>query len=684
MKGFKKFICATLVMLTAFTAFAACADNGAGGVGNGGTGGTGGGNGGGGDTIVESFPDAANPMTADSEHYSAKTLHKVNVQKSNRVFVQNGTTEYKILYDEGQTFARTAGGLISSQISTLTGVTIPMASDDVTWSSSSKYIVLGRRELFKAAGLTMPEDDLGASGYYIKTCGDSVFIEVNGIFGYQQAAIAFLRYVAGYKMFSEDTIVFTETAETLPDMEIIEKPDFSYRVQGNYVPATVRYNMGFVNNQDIIIPATTPASDHNGYFHTSLNYFDSSEHSPGPIFRQHPLWLADSTQEICYTAHGNKQELDAMVAHVVARTKAYIESFPDMNVITFTNQDNYQCCKCATCNASVKKYGSIAAVNIQFVNRVAKEIDEWLEDEAVKNGTEKREVLICLFGYHESTNPPVVKTSDGYKPIDESVVCRSNVGVFVAPIEASFTHTFYDDMNEPQAEMMKGWGALTEHVFAWLYEPNYMHYLFPLITYDSMLENLRFCVENNAEYVWTEGQSLQTNPPCFNKFKEYFNSQATFNVNVNLQTLKDEFFEAYFDEAAEPMYQFFNELIMWSRNIENNNAIINGTIYEEIENAAYWPKKLLDHWMDLIDEAYAKIEGLRFLDSDKYDRLSQHIKIESIFPRFALLTMYASSYSAKNLDTLRRGFKADCDDLQIRWHSQNTSLDTIFAQWGLA
>lgn len=664
-KNLRKLLAIALACVTSLTTLAACKDEPT--------------------SSSDAEISAKNPVSVDTEHYQSNTLHKVSVTPSNRPFVQNGKSEYVILYEEGQMQAREAGALISKQVAAATGYNIPVESTaDVAWNESAKYIVLGREELFAEAGLQMPEDDLGVSGYYIKTCGNSVFIEVNGIFGYQQAAITFLRHVVGYEMYSEDTIVFYKDGKTLPDMEIIEKPDFGYRVQGNYVSTETRYGMGFINNQDILIPVTTSVSNHNGYFHNSLNYFDSTETNLNPtLLAEHPNWFSTGGSELCYTARGDEAELEAMVDHVVTRLKKAAEEYPDLNVVTFTIQDNFDTCKCEACQELMNTYKTAAAGNIRFVNRVADKIDAWLTEKAEAEGTKKRELIIAIFGYHNTTNPPVKEVNGKFEPIDETVRCRDNVGVFVAPISASWTHSLYDETNETYTNMVKGWGALSNHVFAWLYEPNYSHYLYPFNTYSSMLETMRFCVENNAVYVWTEGQSLQSNPPGFNKFKEYFNSKAEFDVNVNYDDLVDDFFANYFAEAEAPMKQFFTEVQMWCRNIENTDPTINGTIYENIAQAKFWPKKTLDHWMDLIDEAYAAIESIRYTEPERYATLSRHIKNESIFPRFALLTLYFGSYSAATLQQMRLDFKADCNELNIKWQSQNESLDILYTQWGI-
>lgn len=627
-----------------------------------------------------------NPIKATEEHLFEGGLHKVDVKENqNRIFTSNGTTAYSIIYDEEQSKSLQAANFLQKHIVAATGAKISVIDGETKTqvSDDDKYIILGRRDLFESAGLTMPEDDLAPSGYYIKTRGNNVFLEVETSFGYQQGAITLLRHVLGYVMYSEDTVYYGKDGKTIPDMDIVEKPDYGFRVQGNNITDEARYGMGFIKNQDIIIPV-----GQGGYFHNSLNYFDSKENQLDPtLFEEHPKWFATNKRELCYTAQGDGDELELMINRVANKIIELGEEYPEIPVITFSIQDNYYSCECKECKSYEAVYGSAAAAArvIKFTNRVAKKVDEYFTAKAERENSDKRELLINIFGYHHTTQPPVIKNADGtFSAIDKTVVLEKNVGVFIAPIEASFTHSFYDDVNKQYAEIAEGWASISSHVYAWLYEPNYSYYLYPFNTFDSSLETLRFFRTNNSEYVWTEGQTQQFNATGFNKLKEYLNSAEEFDLNRNYKDLVDDFFEKYFCEAAKPMRQFLAEFQIWSRKIENDDTNeINGTIYEAIGKDIYWPKKTLDHWMDLINDAYSAIEPLKATDKSKYDVLKKHIDIESIFPRYALLTLYSGSYSGEWLTAARKSFRDDCNSLNIQYTAQNVGLDLLFASWGI-
>ena len=128
-----------------------------------------------------------------------------------------------------------------------------------------------------------------------------------------------------------------------------------------------------------------------------------------------------------------------------------------------------------------------------------------------------------------------------------------------------------------------------------------------------------------------EGQYNQGNVTCFGKLKEYFNSKAMWDVNVDYSKVCDDFFSGYFRDAAEPMRAYFDELQAHLKYLEEAYpAEINGNIYNNIAQIRFWPKRTLDHWADYIEEAYSAIEKYKASDPALYETLKKHIKLESM------------------------------------------------------
>ena len=165
-----------------------------------------------------------------------KLLHRVSIKQSDRVFVADGKTDYKILVGGSSSVIMKAASFLSNQIGACTGVypevvydadgdgIIDDSGEAVNWTVDSKYLVLDCPALEKKANVKWATEEdksinLGYSGYMMKTVGNTLFMTVNSDYGYQTVVLSFLREVLGYEWFSEDTITFSKTGATLTDID---------------------------------------------------------------------------------------------------------------------------------------------------------------------------------------------------------------------------------------------------------------------------------------------------------------------------------------------------------------------------------------------------------------------------------------------------------------------------------
>lgn len=585
-------------------------------------------------------------MVGAADTHVSGTLHKVNVtENADRIFAKNGVTQYKIAVTDDAR-AKEAANFIAKHVYAATGANLEIvASSEVTYEKSMKYIVIGDSALFAAAGLTMPSDDLGQTGYYIRTAGDSVFLAVYASHGYQQAALCFLRQTIGYDMFSADMVVYEKSGETLPDMDITERPDFEFHRGGNGESSATAYGMGFNLASDIFIKVQE-------YWHNTMYYLP-------------------------YETYGNKDDEE--------------NYHPDRYAITFTVMDNNNVCKCEACTAEREKYGTDSAAYIKLVNNVSDEVDKRFEKEG-----KRRDYMLMIFAYQITAQPPAVKQADGtYKAVAEEMKLHKNVGVYIAPSTAEYTYSFYDAENAATAQAIEGWAALTDdNIFFWLYETYFGWYYMPYNSFDSIIDTYRYCYTKGNKHMNNLGQYYGSeNPSCFMKFKAYLDSKAEFDVNVEYEDVKERFFNGYFRDAAEPMLRYFNELTLWLRQIENENDEINGQYgCTALQNEKYWPKGLLNRYLSLIDEAYAAIEKYKISDPGLYEKLYNHINAESLFPRYAVLEFYKGTFSADALLSYRIAFRDDIrrlnNSIVHEWNGlkgmRDYTFEDMFKEWGIA
>ena len=611
------------------------------------------------------------------------TLHYVKVTDSDRVFQTKGVTEYKIVYNSKDYYETLAAEFIMKQVRSATRASITvLEKEDAVWNENNKYIILNDTALFESAGLKMPEYDIGLTGYYIKTKGNSVFIMTYGNDGLELGSIAFLRALLGYDMLSDDCVIFEKSGETLPDIEIIERPDYDYRQNPNKLSSDTIYGMGFTADSEIWIPVKG-SKIHNSFSWLPLeDYLDT-----------HPMWYSDDASlsdrigeeagQLCYTAHGNEEEYALMVETAFESAKYAIIHATNQNCrnISCTIQDNPKHCNCEECTKQVKKYGAISATVIHFLNDVDDLLQAWIKEE-YPDGS--KEVNIVFFAYYATETPPTVKNQDGsFSPVDETVVCNDHVGVYIAPIKAAYNVPFYDEKNKSYADNLRGWAACSKLVYLWLYQTNFNHYIYPMNNWDVVTENYRFGKENNAVFIYDEGQLNQTTTTHFVRLLDYICSKTEFDLNADYNAILDKYFKYYFMDASPFMREYFNELQAYLEYIEREfSDKLSGGIRDNMASTDLWKQSTLEGWLSLIDQALEAVEKYKDTDMKTYDMLVRHIKIESVFPKFALVTLYDGAFDKETLDSMRRSLYEDCTKYSIERSSEYAFMNAIFKDWG--
>ena len=592
------------------------------------------------------------------------TIHNVGVTtNTTRKFIQGGASDYKIIVDETNTADKAAADIIIKYLAR-SGVTLPIVTAD-QYSDDGKFIVINNDTLFAGAGLTVLED-LGVSGYVIKTVGDNVFLQSGGVEGIQYAAAAFLKHTLGLRTYGTADMINNVAGQWawMPDFNITEKPDIDTHIMGNWrdsANADVQYLMGYTDYADYFLMSAD--SDGNGVYdhgtenHTSMNYLPKNTY--WSLTNGNWKWFSGESQwesiinvpdQLCYTAHGDSAELEEMIQTAAEQMLVRIKAQPTAIAGQFSVSDTHSACTCSTCTASYNTYGTHAAAVIQFTNKLNTKLRELMAADAE---TADREFTLYLMAYHEYAIAPVTKNADGsYSPIDDSVICDEGVGVLYAPIEAMYTYDLYSNINNDIAENMEMWASLSDHMYYWLYETQFKNYFVPFGSWRASALNMRHSYLNNADIVMIQGQHNTKASSGFTTLKVYLNAAFAQNVNADYDALVDAFFTEYYGAAGDTMRQIFDELEAWLNDLAVYHPnLFNGFIANEgQEAAAYWPEELLLHWQALLEQAETEAAGSA--------TALNHITDESMFVRYLLITQYGYSNLAAdfNTDAAARGF----------------------------
>ena len=98
------------------------------------------------------------------------STHEVSVKKTDKYLVENGTSEYKIVYSaSADADELLAYGELADLIEESTGVRLATVSDTgLTYSDGAKYIVLGRKNaIYTSAGFNLDTNILKGRGFYV-------------------------------------------------------------------------------------------------------------------------------------------------------------------------------------------------------------------------------------------------------------------------------------------------------------------------------------------------------------------------------------------------------------------------------------------------------------------------------------------------------------------------------------
>ena len=153
-----------------------------------------------------------NPIAESIDRLYAGGLHKVNVTKTDNVLIsEDGSTDYKIVYPkEAHEYELAAARYIAQQMIYAVDADIEVMEEDenLAYSANDKYIAVGSCKLFEKAGLTLPEE-LRQDGCYLKSVGNSVFVNSPTHLGIKRAATVFLEHTIGLEFIWSDTILYT-------------------------------------------------------------------------------------------------------------------------------------------------------------------------------------------------------------------------------------------------------------------------------------------------------------------------------------------------------------------------------------------------------------------------------------------------------------------------------------------
>ena len=591
---------------------------------------------------------------------------------TDHVIASEGKTDYKIVIaDDAEYNERLASEELTNFLKQATDATVPVVLDsEVSYSDSAKFFVLGNTDFSSYA--KADTSSLDQQGYVLKTVGQNMFVLGADSYGVLYGVYDLLKVLIDFEVYRYDEITVTEKSLLkLPDLNMSDAPDVAWRepTYGSVWDVQAGTRMRFQRK----IWMTQNAN----FVHNTFGEYLP----PSTYMSAHPNWYSDNQSQLCYTAHGNEEDLLAMQEIVLSRMKdlvtIYFSKGDYRSLLSFTHEDTRAWCGCKSCGALKEQYGTDAGAVVRFINPVAEQLQAWLEETYPGHP-----VYITIFAYYATENAPVKEVDGTYVAIDETVIPEDNVMILYAPITADYYNSFNGKSNSGYKTTMDKWASISKNMGFWLYQANFQNYMLWFDTFNSIQENYQLLKDNGAIYFFDQGRHNAGSLTGFDDLKVYLNSKLMWNVDADINQLTQAFFDNYFKDASKPMMEYYQSYRSWSNYIMTNLGAV-GNIYATAEKR-HLPLNVLQGWLEKINEAYAAIEPLKKSNETLYEKLENRITQESMAIRYHLIELHSASFDTATLLQMKLSFKEDVKRLGFMYSCEWATFDSdVFPKWGV-
>ena len=170
-----------------------------------------------------------------------------------------------------------------------------------------------------------------------------------------------------------------------------------------------------------------------------------------------------------------------------------------------------------------------------------------------------------------------------------------------------------------------------------------------------------------------QGQFNNVGSTAFDQLKIYLSCKLAWNVNLDEKKLTEDFFNHVYGPAAETMKIYFDELNANYLYFKDQELIRDLT--------DLYPYPVIKRWLQYFELAHSQLESTKVDNPDRYERQNMMIVMESIFPQYVNVEMYADYYSIDELNALRQAFINDVGTAAITRFSEPTDIGAIIGKW---
>ncbi len=586
------------------------------------------------------------------------------------------------------------------------------------YNPNGKYISIGQTSLLEKAGISIDRNALKTNGARIITKHDNIFLTGGIADGALNAVYDFFNICFDYEWYGKNNLYINDkiTDLKLRNFDVTDIPDInthqityglmskasdsptdldkkalaSPNVDANdiyqdidYKSYRSRYN-GKSNDLKNLFPTTGIKSkpgkaDSNGYSqHSVLNIFSAKTakdlKDKGQISVDFDnRWLADSYDQICWTAHGDAESYKNMITFAVERCIGYLKanktaSSPSLTDIMFGVEDGGTVCRCGTdgagnitnqngCAAAEIRDGAHVGAAIRFVRQVYDRLKVWMETEEA--APYRRETLrIVLFAYNDSAVAPTHKNDKGEWVVNEGLfegmeqyrdTMFDNLVIWKTFSGASFFDvTSENKIVEKVMDEFDAWAAIFDNVYAWNYAEFYRGHAYFMDYLSQWNSNMvQYYSSIGMEHMITELSSSGDSVTAWGDLYYYMITKLSWDGSLSSTELITKFMKAHYGPAAESMEKLYYAQKQHFQKIAFDYYIASGmeqniSIGNTKWTAEQFPYAVVKGFINYIDQAYADIEDVKLVNPGMYDVYKDRISVEGISHYYTLLDIYGN------------------------------------------
>ncbi len=222
----------------------------------------------------------------------------------------------------------------------------------------------------------------------------------------------------------------------------------------------------------------------------------------------------------------------AVLEKAKASVRRILENDPDVTIVSVSQNDNYNYCKCEKCTAVDAEEGSHAGTLLRFVNAVAADIAE-----------DYPHVVVDTLAYQYTRNVPSIT-----KPLP-------NVCIRLCSIECCFSHPLNDRTcpeNDKFFNDILDWNKICDRIYIWDYVTDFSYYIPTFPNFGVLRENIRFFAEHGVKGMYPEGNYNSPASGEFGELRCYLLAKLMMDPYMSTTDYyrhMDEFLAAYYGEG---------------------------------------------------------------------------------------------------------------------------------------